>query len=101
LRGNRIKNILREFGDKTRAMYWYLLWKYGGQTTIVNTQAGICLFAVMGENGVYDVIQRPAPQFIQDFRALHCEGCDECVEDDEEDEEWEDDEEDWEDEVDF
>lgn len=84
-----LKGLLREFENKTRAMYWYLLWKYGGQTGIIRTQAGLSLFSVLGENGVYDIIQTPTPAYIQDFQCS--QECDDCVEDDE----------DWEDEDDY
>lgn len=88
---NAFKTLLRDFPSKTKAMYWFLIWKYGVETTIIKTQAGTALFALLGENGVYDLIQNPPPQFIQNYIAEQESSYDE---------DWDEDEEDWEEEED-
>lgn len=90
-----LKTILRGFDSRNRALYWYLLWKYGVETTVISTQAGVCLFSTLGENGVYDMKQNPPPLFIDEFHAAaeeieNCDGnCEECdIEEDLEDDEY-------------
>jgi hypothetical protein len=82
-----IKEIIKLFDNKTKALYWWILSKYA-DTTILKTQAATTIYATLGENGVIDNVMNPVPSFVNDFINPQC---DEDCDDDDDDEDDEDD----------